>query len=482
MMNPAKSFLETAQAQQERAAIIGEGTEWTFGQLKQLIIAFALHLQRRGVQPGSTIAVRSDDLLVMLASQFAAALLGARWVAATRQMAARPQIDVTHWLQSYEIAETLHPDTIRIDPGWAHMPADFPPGAAPGFPGFENPADGWILARTSGTTGTAKYLEISAQAMQARFEAMGMDYIAGETRFACLFPVHAFPLIVRSCAALVNGACLVHSYNPIFWARSGVNLVMGSPAHVWRIFEGISLKDRIDTLHVGGAKTTDAQARELLANFSRVMDVYGSTEANQIYRTVKTLTDTGEVASKPEQMPRTELQVVGDDDNPLPPGHQGVVRVRSPYMVTGYLTAPEAEARAFRNGWFYPGDLGILSDSGQLEIVGRENDQINIGGAKLNALEIDDAIMRVEGISDAICFAIPRETNIPELVVFVTVDAAHSRDTCVKAAENACRDRFGAAWVPKKFLFMDKLPRNPNGKPDRTRCAMLALSARDRVV
>ena len=145
-------------------------------------------------------------------------------------------------------------------------------------------------------------------------------------------------------------------------------------------------------------------------------------------------------------------------------------------MVSGYLDSPEAQAVSFRNGWFYPGDLGYWGGNGDLVIVGRTNDQFNIGGVKINAVSIDAAILSVDGVRDAMCFMMPKGNSTAELVAFVALEPGANKITCTNAAKFSCEKAFGKQGVPNKLLFAKDLPRNANGKPNRKACVTLVNS------
>ena len=78
--------------------------------------------------------------------------------------------------------------------------------------------------------------------------------------------------------------------------------------------------------------------------------------------------------------PRVRVEVVDERDEPLPSGHAGRIRVKTECMVDGDLDDPEATARMFRDGWFYPGDLGVLDGPRRLHVLGRGDEPPNIGG------------------------------------------------------------------------------------------------------
>src|SRR5690606_20044971 len=83
---------------------------------------------------------------------------------------------------------------------------------------------------------------------------------------------------------------------------------------------------------------------------------------------------------------------------------------------------PQASAEVFRDGWFYPGDTGMLTADGRLKILGRIKDQFNLGGIKVNAEEIDTAAGSVPGIREAMCFTTPAATGLLQLSICAVRD------------------------------------------------------------
>ena len=81
------------------------------------------------------------------------------------------------------------------------------------------------------------------------------------------------------------------------------------------------------------------------------------------------------------------------------PGQEGHIRIRSEFAVDGYFGNPEGSAKVFRDGWFYPGDLGTLSSDGLLVISGREQTVLNLGGDKINPETVELALSQFKGIS-----------------------------------------------------------------------------------
>ena len=84
-------------------------------------------------------------------------------------------------------------------------------------------------------------------------------------------------------------------------------------------------------------------------------------------------------------------------------------------MVDGYVGNPEATARAFRDGWFYPGDTGSLTADGMLIIRGREASVLNIGGDKVRPELVEEALTSFPGVEQAAVFTHKSDMDVPEL-------------------------------------------------------------------
>jgi len=473
--NLGVAFLAAARQTPDAEAIVSEGVRLTYGQMHPLIVNFTLNMQRHGIDRSATVAVFSDDLLVVLATLFGTALLGCRWVRASPYLFERGNIAVSHVLASPDMPAMNRPH-ITVDESWALRPA----GTAaerPAFPGYASPDSPWLVAQTSGTTGAPKFLELSQAMMFDRARAAADDFVPLSTRSVCLFPITAFPYVTRALTTLLNGATIVQSANPGFWVKQGTTLVTGSGSQLRTLFADVSLKTKLPTLHVGGSPLSDRQAAEYLENFEQVVDLYGSTESNRAFKNIKTRAPDGKIKNTPQKLD-SEVEIVDASGQPVAPGQRGEVRVRNAYLVHDYLDSPEAAELAFRGGWFYPGDLGYWDSSGALIIVGRSNDQFNVGGVKISAAAVDVALLSVEGVRDAMSFMMQRDGESEDLLAFLTLEPDAQQEDVIKRATEECLKSIGSDGVPARFLFAPKLPRNANGKPDRTACALMAMQRR----
>ena len=98
-----------------------------------------------------------------------------------------------------------------------------------------------------------------------------------------------------------------------------------------------------------------------------------------------------------------DVQIVDKTNSPLPYGQEGKVRIKSPYMVYEYdklNSSSVYRGEEFKEGWFYPGDLGILSEDGFLAILGRETEIANFGGFKVSLIDIESKLSAIPGVKD----------------------------------------------------------------------------------
>lgn len=153
-----------------------------------------------------------------------------------------------------------------------------------------------------------------------------------------------------------------------------------------------------------------------------------------------------------------EVEIVDEDHAPLPPGLVGRLRYRGPGVATGYHRDPEASAEAFRDGWFYPGDLAERDAAGFIALRGRKKDLIIRGGVNIHPLEIETCLMAHPAVAEAAVVGAP-SAEFGEIVV------AHVAGTADPAELRAwCAARLASYKVPARVVIHAELPHNSSGK------------------
>jgi acyl-CoA synthetase (AMP-forming)/AMP-acid ligase II len=156
----------------------------------------------------------------------------------------------------------------------------------------------------------------------------------------------------------------------------------------------------------------------------------------------------------------TEVEIVGDDHGELPVGDIGRIRYRGPGVADGFFRDPAASMACFRDGWFYPGDLGRFDDDGFLYLAGRADDLILRGGVNIYPAEIEQTLLTHDGVRDAVVVGWPSREMGEEIAAFVVCDP--HVDGEILAAH--CRETLSSYKRPREFFLVDSLPRSALGK------------------
>lgn len=192
---------------------------------------------------------------------------------------------------------------------------------------------------------------------------------------------------------------------------------------------------------------------------------YGLTETHGIITANASRYYLAKPASCGPVMPTFDAKLVDEagDDLPEGPDVTGVLCVRGPCVIKGYLNRAEATADAIRDGWFNTGDIARIDEDGFVYIVDRAKDMVLRGGENVYCSEVEAAIYTYDGVAEVAVFGIPDERLGEEVAAAVVPSPGVAID------EDALRaflgERIAKHKIPARFWFLDEqLPRNANGK------------------
>ena len=155
-----------------------------------------------------------------------------------------------------------------------------------------------------------------------------------------------------------------------------------------------------------------------------------------------------------------DVEIVDTSDRPLPPGQVGVLRYRGPGVATGYYKDPEASREAFRDGWFYPGDLAERDEEGFIFLRGRAKDMIIRGGINIYPAEIETTLMAHPDVAEAVVVGWPSREFGEEVAAFVRVRRPVEEEELLEW----CKARLAPYKRPKQIFQREDFPRNSAGK------------------
>ena len=161
-----------------------------------------------------------------------------------------------------------------------------------------------------------------------------------------------------------------------------------------------------------------------------------------------------------------EVRVADPKGNPLPIGEVGEVLVRGDTVMAGYWRDADATAAALRGGWLFTGDMGELDADGFLTLKDRSKDMIISGGSNIYPREVEEVLLLAPGVAEVSVVGAPDPEWGEVVVAFVVprpgfeLDAAQLDDVCLQHIARFKR--------PKRYEFVDALPKNNYGKVLKT--------------
>jgi acyl-CoA synthetase (AMP-forming)/AMP-acid ligase II len=168
------------------------------------------------------------------------------------------------------------------------------------------------------------------------------------------------------------------------------------------------------------------------------------------------LTSAGEVG------PLATVAIMDSTGALLPAGEAGEIVVRGEQVCAGYHDDPEATAAAMAGGWFHTGDLGVLDRAGRLRVVDRIKDIIVTGGENVASREVEDVLRELAGVRDAAVVGVSDERWGERICAAIVADSADPPSPDALMA--GCRERLAGFKTPRRFAFVDELPRTASGK------------------
>ena len=335
-----------------------------------------------------------------------------------------------------------------------------------------------MIMYTSGTTGPPKGVILSRGAVQANLEALAHIWSWDEQdrliQALPLFHVHGLilgilgPLSVEGSVHHV-GAFSVESVCEALAA--GGTMFFGVPTMYHRI--GLTLDDDPRTaralsrarLLVSGSGPLLASDFERIEQLTghRVVERYGMTETLIITSAdPRTVVRRGYVG---QSLPAMKVRVIDEEGDDVPADDEtiGSVIVRGASLFDGYLNQPGATSESFNGSWFTTGDLGVLSEDGNLRLVGRAStDLVKSGGYRIGTGEIEQVLLEHPEVADVAVTGRP-DPDLGERIVAWVVP----QPGCAPAEDELIRfvtQRLSAHKRPREVVLIDELPRNAMGK------------------
>jgi len=221
------------------------------------------------------------------------------------------------------------------------------------------------------------------------------------------------------------------------------------------------------TIVYGGGPMYVEELKRAMAVFGPVfVEIYGQGEAPMtitgLRRADHTLADDAILGSVGWARSGVEVGIVDEQDRSVPVGEIGEVVCRGDVVMSGYWNNAPASEETLRGGWLHTGDLGSLDERGYLTLRDRSKDVVISGGSNIYPREVEEALLAHPGVAEASVVG-QADAEWGEIVVAFVV-AAPGAIVDEAALDAHCLARIARFKRPKRYVFVDTLPKNSYGK------------------
>jgi acyl-[acyl-carrier-protein]-phospholipid O-acyltransferase / long-chain-fatty-acid--[acyl-carrier-protein] ligase len=364
-------------------------------------------------------------------------------------------------------------------------------------PGFGSSLDKTATVMfTSGSTGDPKGVVLShgnilwnVHQMNTQLQLLPEEVVMGILPF-----FHAFGYTVSIWTVLLLGKLVIYHYSPLdtkiipdLIQKHGATMLTSSPTFFRNYLER-SKPGQLDTLvHIllGSERLKPELAEEIRTKLKKEpMEGYGCTEVSPVV-SVNALTDLttrdgrkihgGRAGTTGMPLPGTAIKTTDPETGAdLPRGTEGVVWVKGPQVMVGYLDRPEATAKVLKDGWYCTGDLGFLDPDGFLKLTGRLSRFAKIGGEMIPLEGVEAALQEATGVGElALAVTTVPDPRRGERLVVLYTDMGMPPEAVYQRLSSGALPKL---WLPatRDFVQVDEIPCLGVGKRDLRKLKELA--------
>jgi acyl-CoA synthetase (AMP-forming)/AMP-acid ligase II len=442
--------------------------------LDGIVRRMASWLESGGARRASVVGIALDDTPEHLMAMYALAAMGAIVLPMDCRWTVEEQVRIAERFQARcVLLEADAPwsgraQAIRCDTAWQEGVAQSTPLATL----VEGENLPFLLSLSSGTTGLPKGPLVGQEQFSRRFWTHWINLgLNAQSRFISATPLYfgggrTFAMSQMFCGGTV--ILFPPPYQPEELVeeirRREATALFLVPTLLRRLLamersEGM-LMPSLKLLLSSGSPLHANERKEIRERITpHFFEMYATTEGGG----VSLLTPEDQIrrgGSVGRAMFGVEVQVVDENDRPLSPGEVGRLRYRTPGSATEFYGDPEKTAEMFREGWFYPGDFGLMDEEGYLFLKGRRKDIIIRGGANIYPNEIEEVLLSHPAVAEAaVVGQLSREMG-EEVAAFIIAKAEVTKEELTAF----CRSRVAPYKVPKTICFVEDMPKNSLGK------------------
>ncbi len=451
-MNLIQLFDLSLTLRRNQPALEFDGHTYTFGDIEHRSNQTAECLVRRGLKSGDRLCVYLPNCLETIDVYLASVKLGVIFVPINILYRDR---EISHILHDAEPAAFLREEDLpalraEVSSMPVRRPAVRVDGSAPAG-----------IIYTSGTTGTSKGAVLSHDNFASNaINLLTCWQISSSDRFLLALPLFHVHGLGNGLHCWLMSGCLMRLLPRFEHAKAAAEfldfrptLFFGVPTIYVRLLDIPEEEAReiggFMRLFVSGSAPLPAQVfAEFEAKFGhRILERYGMSE------TLMNISNPYIGERRPGTvglpLPGVSVQI-----------RDGELWLKGPNVFSGYWRREDATRDAFEGGWFRTGDVAEVSEDGYYTLRGRRSDLIISGGFNIYPREIEEFLLEQEEVAEAAVAGVPDAVRGEVPVAYVVL----RRPVAADALAERCRAAMASFKLPRRFVFLDKLPRNAMGK------------------
>jgi fatty-acyl-CoA synthase len=496
--NPSLIFSLHRANSPNKTAIVWRDQRLSYGELDDRMNRAALGLQRRGIGRNKSVVIMMRNRPEFLEVQAGAGRLGASavsvsWRSTASELAYLGQhcgakaivfeADLWHAVEEArkKMPAIADRDYIAVGgdpPGCSRYEDDLlaRPGATiePMEKGVEE--DAAVVIYTSGTTGKPKgaVRKFSKDALHAALQFIAETPMRADDVHLVTCPLYhstAFGFLAFN-AVLGGTSVLMDEFKPELFLelveRHGVTTTAVVPTILHRVMaldpKTLARHDvrSMRAIFTVGAPLSGPLGTQVMDHFGDVLfNCYGATETGLV-----TMAMPEDLRAAPgsigRALPGNEVRLLDDGGRDVVPGQIGELYARNKMLVAGYHNDPDSTRASMKDGFFSVGDLARRDPEGRFFIEGRKRDMIISGGVNVYPAEVEGALEAHPEVAEVAVIGVEDAEWGERVRAFVVRRPDSELDE--GALKAWCRERLAGPKVPRDFVFLDALPRNPTGK------------------
>lgn len=480
------AFRKQVAATPDAVAVVASEQSLTYRQLDDRSNALAAALAERNIRDGSVVGVCCERNADMLTSVIAILKLGAAYLPLDPDF---PAERLVYMLEDSGAAAVLEDDAapaaVKNAAGVTHLGLsalrELAPVADLALPQAHPQRLAYVIY-TSGSTGRPKGVRIPARAMINFLESMVREpgCHAGDTLLAVTtlsFDISVLELFVP----LISGARVVIASRTE--AKDGerlfsliqnndVNILQATPA-TWRVLLASGWGDAVATRPLralcGGEPLPPDLVAELLPRVGELWNMFGPTETT-VWSTCKRITSTVGLVTVGKPIGNTQVYVVDRRLQVLPIGVPGELCIGGTGVTLGYHNRPELTEERFVElpglGRVYrTGDLAKQLPNGEIQHLGRMDDQVKLRGYRIELGEIEAALKACDTVQSAAVYL--WEVGPQDVRLVACCVPSEGQELNTSSIRKRLREGLPAYMIPQYIQAVEAIPLTPNGKVNR---------------